>query len=185
MIIDQELNKQVKERKVAEQEIAKLKSQNKELITLAKAAAQSEEKKDALLQELKVAVAEERDRLEKERAAVSKDKGQLDEYKRIKEEEYLALKKQFEEKVFDCKELTMKLEVAQSSKTKLETDKQDLGAKEKSLLARIESLEKELEAVRADSAHYEEQLKRECEDARVEVDDLSDIVKTKDKMLED
>ena len=30
-----------------------------------------------------------------------------------------------------------------------------------------------------------EQLKRECEDARVEVDDLSDLIKTKDHMLED
>jgi hypothetical protein len=28
-------------------------------------------------------------------------------------------------------------------------------------------------------------LKRECEDARVEADDLSDLLKTKDRMLED
>ena len=33
--------------------------------------------------------------------------------------------------------------------------------------------------------NYEEQLKRECEDARVEVEDLSDLIKTKDRMLED
>ena len=28
-------------------------------------------------------------------------------------------------------------------------------------------------------------MKRECEDARIEVDDLSDLIKTKDRMLED
>ena len=36
-----------------------------------------------------------------------------------------------------------------------------------------------------DYAGYEEQLKRECEDARVEIEDLSDLLKTKDRMLED
>lgn len=32
---------------------------------------------------------------------------------------------------------------------------------------------------------YEEQLKRELEDSRIEIDDLSDLIKTKDRMLED
>ena len=39
--------------------------------------------------------------------------------------------------------------------------------------------------MQAQGQQYEEQLKRECEDARVEVDDLSDLLKTKDRMLED
>lgn len=34
-------------------------------------------------------------------------------------------------------------------------------------------------------AQLEEQLKREQEDARVEVEDLQDLLKTKDHMLED
>jgi len=41
------------------------------------------------------------------------------------------------------------------------------------------------ERVKNDAASYEEQLKRECEDARVEIEDLSDLIKTKDRMLED
>lgn len=36
-----------------------------------------------------------------------------------------------------------------------------------------------------DSKTFEEQLRRECEDARVEIDDLTDLLKTKDRMLED
>lgn len=39
--------------------------------------------------------------------------------------------------------------------------------------------------MQSQAAQYEEQLKRECEDARLEVDDLSDLIKTKDRMLED
>lgn len=35
------------------------------------------------------------------------------------------------------------------------------------------------------SSSLEEQLKRECEDARVEIEDYSDLLKTKDRMLED
>ena len=46
-------------------------------------------------------------------------------------------------------------------------------------------LQTQLARLKQDSVAYEEQLKRECEDARVEADDLSDLLKTKDRMLED
>ena len=42
-----------------------------------------------------------------------------------------------------------------------------------------------LDKLKGDSQSFEEQLKRECEEARIEVDDLSDLIKTKDRMLED
>ena len=48
-----------------------------------------------------------------------------------------------------------------------------------------QELKQDIERVKNEAAQYEEQLKRECEDARVEVDDLSDLIKTKDLMLED
>ena len=46
-------------------------------------------------------------------------------------------------------------------------------------------LKQSFERMQNQAAQYEEQLKRECEEARLEVDDLSDLVKTKDRMLED
>jgi hypothetical protein len=39
--------------------------------------------------------------------------------------------------------------------------------------------------LKIESSNFEDQLKRELEDARMESDDLSDLLKTKDKMLED
>lgn len=48
-----------------------------------------------------------------------------------------------------------------------------------------QDLKQNVERVQKEAIEYEESLKRECEDARVEVDDLSDLIKTKDHMLED
>ena len=42
-----------------------------------------------------------------------------------------------------------------------------------------------IEKIKNEGGQYEETLKRECEDARVESEDLSDLLKTKDRMLED
>lgn len=49
--------------------------QNQELTALVRAAALSDEKKTALLEEMKVAVAAERDNLAKQLGEVTKDKG--------------------------------------------------------------------------------------------------------------
>ena len=49
----------------------------------------------------------------------------------------------------------------------------------------MSELQAQLARLKQEAATYEEQLKRECEDARVESEDLSDLLKTKDRMLED
>ena len=53
------------------------------------------------------------------------------------------------------------------------------------LTQEVADLQAQLARLKQEAATYEEQLKRECEDARVEAEDLSDLLKTKDRMLED
>ena len=65
-----------------------------------------------MLEEVKVAVQAERENLSKQQAELSKDKSQLEQYKKIKEDENLALKKELDEFTFQNKELLMKYENA-------------------------------------------------------------------------
>lgn len=60
IIIDKELNKQIELKKAALQQSQTLQKQNEELTTLVRAAALSDEKKSALLEEMKIAVTQER-----------------------------------------------------------------------------------------------------------------------------
>lgn len=59
-MIDKELTKQIKQRKDSEAEKEKLKKTVNELHNLLRAAATSDEKKTAMLEELKIGVQEER-----------------------------------------------------------------------------------------------------------------------------
>ena len=59
-------------------------------------AATSDEKKSAMLDEMKVAVKQERENISRQHQDINKDKSQLDEYKRIKETENIELKKQLD-----------------------------------------------------------------------------------------
>ena len=75
-----------------------------------RAATASEEKKSALLDEVKLAVQNERETLKAKEKEVEKDKNQLNEYKKIKEEEILALRREVDDSVFKVKELKQKYE---------------------------------------------------------------------------
>ena len=138
-----------------------------------------------MLEEVKVAVQAERENLSKQQAELSKDKSQLEQYKKIKEDENLALKKELDEFTFQNKELLMKYENAQIRYTKLDTDHKTNLKKTEEISVENQDLKQNVERVQKEAIQYEESLKRECEDARVEVDDLSDLIKTKDHMLED
>ena len=63
-----------------------------------------------MLEEVKVAVQFERENLSKQQAELNKDKSQLEQYKKIKEDENLALKKELDDKIFQNKELQNKVD---------------------------------------------------------------------------
>ena len=75
-----------------------------------------------MLEEVKVAVQIERENLSKQQAELNKDKSQLEQYKKIKEDENLALKKDLDDFMFQNKELQMKFENAQTRYNKLDID---------------------------------------------------------------
>lgn len=185
VVIDRELNKQINMRKEAFADNEKLKKQVYEMQTLLQAAASSDEKKTAMLDELKVAVQQERQKIGQQKSDLDKDKSQLDEYKRIKEEENLSLVRLSDQQGYTIKEQSVKYQTLQERFNTVE-----VYGKKKEL--QIESLEKELQILKArmekdqqSTKTYEEQLKSEVEDARVEIEDLTDLLKTKDRMLED
>lgn len=162
-----------------------LKDRMEKLKDVVRAATTSEEKKTALLEEVKLAVQKEREGLRAKEKEVDKDKGQLEEYRRIKEEELLALRRELDDGQFRLKEAKMKHEDLSQRYANLEQEQRALQSKNDTQAKQIHALQQSSDKDKVDAAAYEEQLKRECEDARAEIEDLSDLVKTKDRMLED
>ena len=134
VVIDAELNKQMQQKKQALEKIESLTKQNTEITQLLKVAAMSEEKKSAMLEEVKVAIQKERETLSLQQADLSKSQAQLEDYKKIKEDENLALKKDIDSLTFQNKELTMKLGLTQDRLAKLELEhKEGLVSNENSI----------------------------------------------------
>ena len=75
-----------------------------------------------MLEEVKVAVKAERENLSKQQTELNKDKSQIEQYKKIKEDENLALKKELDDFMFQNKELQMKYENGQFRYNKLDID---------------------------------------------------------------
>lgn len=141
IIIDKELTKQINQRKEATMHIEQLQKANSEKSVVIQAAALSDEKKSAMLEELKVVVRNEREALAQKQSDLQKDRSQLDEYKRMKEDENLQLKKQLDDKIFEIKELKMKLENMTTRYSKLEDNS-------KVTFTNLEELSKEEEGLR-------------------------------------
>ena len=74
MILDKELNKQIQLRKKAVIELDSIKKQNAEIMMLAKAATESEEKKSSMLNEFKAIFEKEREKMCLNQAEIDKDK---------------------------------------------------------------------------------------------------------------
>ena len=104
LVVDKELTKQTNACKDAQQHNEGLKEKMEKLKDLVRAATTSEEKKSALLEEVKIAVQRERENIDVQQKEITKDKDQLAEYKRIKEEEILAIKRELDESQFRLKE---------------------------------------------------------------------------------
>lgn len=80
---------------------------------LLKAASLSDEKRTAMMEELKIAVKEEREKLSKQRHELNYDRTQLEEFKKMKENENLALIKQVDEFQYELNQKTVKYESLQ------------------------------------------------------------------------
>ena len=73
-----------------------------------------------MLEEVKVAVQKEREALKAQQDEVQKDKKQLEEYKKIKEDEALSLKSDLDKKMYEFKELDLKHSVMSEQYRKIE-----------------------------------------------------------------
>lgn len=95
------------------------------------------------------------------------------------------MKTQLDDTSFKLKEAQMKYENLEGRYSQLEKENGNSKRKNEDLVKEVHELQRNLDKLKNEGAQYEDTLKRECEDARVEADDLSDLLKTKDRMLED
>lgn len=79
----------------------------------------------------------------------------------------------------------MTLGVQKERIAKLEEKNRESATENEALKSSISDFEVQLEKARVDAGKSEEHLRRELELAQNDVDELSDLIKTKDRMLED
>ncbi|TNV86320.1 hypothetical protein FGO68_gene14015 [Halteria grandinella] len=167
-------------------------SQLAELKDVLQLAADADSRKDAIIEEIKVSAAQactkldqERDQLLTEQKQLHEDKLTLDKERRDLRERDLECKHRLEESDYHIKELMHKIQhltLNLEARTKeCDTLQNELSAYKRQL----REMSNELENARMDSENQENAWKKECEELRVNLDDMNSQLQYKITMLED
>jgi len=101
-----------------------------------------------VIDEMKVAVHTEREKLSKQSAELQKERDQLEQYRKLKQEENLGLKRQTEDQSFSLKETQQSLEVLQERYAKLDSLSKGQASQIEQLTKDLHAAIKELEKTR-------------------------------------
>ncbi len=148
-------------------------------------AAEADTKKDALVAEVRAAAAEQRAKVEKERLELAAEKELCEKERREVREQGLQLAKRAEEAEYARREVAGKLEAATK---RLEDKLKECEQREKEgveMRRQIGAMMLEMGELR-DTAHsVENLLRKEVDEMRGEIEDMGEVIKVKDRMLDD
>eukprot|EP00347_Sterkiella_histriomuscorum_P016960 403351196 len=189
LIIDAEMKKQRREfterYEALRGKYQKASNQLTEMKEVLNMAVESDNKKDAMLEELKVAFKEKHIKLDQERDSLNKEQSLFELQRKEIKDELLTYKSRIEELEYYKKEQNLKIEKLNSFLNE-KTIEYDKLLKEFDQSKRLQKdLSLQLENLNTQYATYDDQLKKDLEDARQEADELSELVKMKDRMLDD
>jgi chromosome segregation ATPase len=150
-----------------------------------KQARDGEEKSSALLEEARAAIKIERQKIKDREEAIAKERDELDRKRTDANSSVLNHRKDKEQAQYELEEARVTTGVQKERIGKLEEHTRKLAADNETFRISISDLEAQVEKARTDAGKAEEHLRRELELAQSDVDELSDLIKTKDRMLED
>ena len=156
-----------------------------ELKNLLQITVKSDQKKDALLQETKVAFQAERDKIAARMRNVDVEKNTLDEYKKQIRQENLALVEKIDHLEFTNRELTTKVKSLSDFLVKKESECDGLVRENESNRKSLKQCQFELEQCRDSNEVAQKTFQKDANEMKIENEDLAELLKTKERMLED
>ena len=148
-------------------------------------AVKSDQRKDALLQEAKVAFQAERDKIEGRLREVDVEKSTLDEYKKQIRQGNLELSEKIDTLEFANRELTSKVKSLNDFLLRKESECDELVRSNEVNRKSLKKCEFELERLRDTNDTTQKAINKDMDELRTENEDLVELLKTKERMLED
>ena len=148
-------------------------------------AVKSDQRKDALLQETKVAFQNERDKIEVRLRDVDVEKNTLDDYKKQIRQGNLELSEKIDTLEFANRELTSKVKSLNDFLLKKESECDELVRTNEANRKSLKKCEFELERLQDTNDTTQKAISKDMDELRTENEDLVELLKTKERMLED
>lgn len=148
-------------------------------------AVKSDQRKDALLQETKVAFTTERDKIANRIREIDDEKGGLDDYKKKIRSENLELIEKVDQLEYNNRELTSKVKSLNEFLAKKEVDYDNLARENEKNRKTNRDCEFELERIRETNDTSQKNYQKELNSLKIDNEDLNELLKTKERMLED
>ena len=168
-----------------EQKVRKQTTVIDELKNLLQMAVKSDQRKDALLQETKVAFTAERDKIASRIQEVDTEKSTLDEYKKVIRQENLDLIEKLDRLEYSNRELQSKVKSQDEFLAKREVDYEELARENEKNRKTLRACEFELEKIRETNDTSQKTYQKDMGQLKIENEDLNELLKTKERMLED
>ena len=153
-----------------------------ELKDVLQLAADADQRKDALLEELRVGARDAKERVERERAELGRDREAVE---RERREAQMQGKAKAEESEYQRREMQARVENMTGKLAERGAQNESLAREHEAARKHLRECQMELETLKDTANSVEALLRKEVEDMRAEVEDLAEIVKVKDRMLDD
>ena len=148
-------------------------------------AAEADSRKDSLIEELRVSTRDAGSRVQRDREALEADRDSLERERRELREQQLQLRTRAEEAEYRARELQARVE-AVGAKLQEKTEEGEAARRDAETAKRtVRECQNECETLKDTANQVEAILRKEVDELRAEVEDLAEIVKVKDRMLDD
>lgn len=148
-------------------------------------AADADQRKDALLEELRVGARDAKERVERERVELARDRESLERQWREHREAQMLGTAKAEESEYQRREMQARVETMTGKLAERGAQNESLAREHEAARKHLRECQMELETLKDTANSVEALLRKEVEDLRAEVEDLAEIVKVKDRMLDD
>ena len=156
-----------------------------ELKEVLQLAADADQRKDALIEEIRAGARDSKERVDRERAELGRDREAIERERREQRETQMQGKAKAEEMEYQRREMQARVESMTSKLAERGAQNESMQREYEVVKKNLRECQMELETLKDTANSVEALLRKEVDDLRAEVEDLAEIVKVKDRMLDD
>jgi chromosome segregation protein len=148
-------------------------------------AADADSRKDALVEEVRASARAQKERLDRDREALSKEQESLEQMKKEAKDSGIEARAKLDELEYGRRELQAKVETLGRQMAERTRECEGYQRENETLRRQVRDCQGELSGIRESALQVEALLRKETDELRAEVEDLAELVKVKDRMLDD